>query len=278
MEKAIAVYVDNNDRIITEFSWLWKTWKYHNLNEEYDLVVYHHPNSKEKLQKFDGIVTIPMNPIRMSEEYKFLNSHYFCLDEFSEPLKKYKYLLKTDCDVFLTKNLKGYEPSKILVGEGGYYDNSDEKKINFIKKISSDFKLPYRHMSNVGASFFGETDYVLTIVKTQITITEHILNNYFKNTDICVYSGFKKGISSMIAGEVVINGCFGNQHVILYGLDSKCWEMTKIGSDVLHIHAWHTDMKFSKHSFFKGEYRDWVVKEEDIYENAANYCQYFATL
>lgn len=82
-----------------------------------------------------------------------MNSHYFCLDEWSETLKKYDYLLKTDCDVFLTHNLKGYEPSKLLVGEGGYYDTDDENKINFIKKISNDFNLKYRHMSNVGASF-----------------------------------------------------------------------------------------------------------------------------
>ena len=34
-------------------------------------------------------------------------------------------------------------------------------------------------MSNVGASFFGRTDYILALVKKQAIITEHILNKYF---------------------------------------------------------------------------------------------------
>jgi len=277
-KKAIAVFVDNSKKMLTEFSWLWKTWKHHKLNDEYDLIVYHHPNIEQDLQIFDGIYTVAMKPIRMGNEYKFLNSHYFCLDEWSEPLKKYEYLFKTDCDVFLTHNLKGYTPSKIHIGQGGFYNSEDEKKIEFIKKISSDFNLKYRHMSNIGASFFGKTNQVLGLVKNQIVVTEHILNNFFKEGDEDKESGFHKGVSSMIAGEVVLNGLCIQQHVNLYTIDSKCWENTEIGSDVLHIHAWHSSQKWSKHAFFNGEYNDWVVNEEDKNKNAANYCQYFATL
>ena len=275
--KAIAVYVDNSERMVTEFSWLWKTWKYHNLDSEFDLVVYHHPDVLEKLRVFSDIQKISMSPIRMSEKYKFLNSHYFCIDEWSEPLKKYDYLLKTDCDVFLTYNLKGYTPSKLLVGEGQYYQSEDQKKIDFIKKVSQDFNLNYKHMSNIGASFFGKTEIVLGIVMNQITATEHILLNYFSESDDDKQSGFNVGIASMIAGEIVINGLTSQQHVNLYSLDSKCWEQ-EIGTDTLHIHAWHTDKKWSKHSYFNGEYKDWVVSEEDKYKSAAHYCQFIANL
>jgi hypothetical protein len=278
IKKAIAVFVDKNDKMIIEFSWLWKSWKYHNLNEEYDLVVYHHPEIEEDLKIFDNIICIKMNPIRMGIEYKFLNSHYFCLDEWSEPLKKYDYILKTDCDVFLTYNLKNYTPSKIHVGQGGYYDNSDENKINFIKKVSNGFNLKYQHMSNVGASFFGKTNIVLNLVKNQAFVTEHILKKFFNKNDVDLESGFEKGISSMIAGEVIINGYLSHQHINLYTIDSKCWETTKIGSDILHIHAWHTNQKWSKHDYFDGKYKDWVVDEKDKYENAANYCQFISNL
>ena len=278
INKAIAVFVDTNKKMITEFSWLWKSWKYHNLNKEYDLIVYHHPDIEQDLQIFDGIFTVAMKPIRMGNEYKFLNSHYFCLDEWSEPLKKYDYLLKTDCDVFLTHNLKGYLPSKLHIGQGGFYDSEDEKKIDFIKKISLNFNIKYRHMSNIGASFFGKTNQVLGLVKNQIMVTEHILNNYFIETDIDQESGFHKGISSMIAGEIVVNGLLIQQHINLYTLDSKCWETTEIGSDVLHIHAWHSSQKWSKHAFFNGEYNDWIVNEDDMYKSAAHYCQFFANL
>jgi hypothetical protein len=277
INKAIAVYLDNNDKMVIEFSWLWKTWKYHKLDEEYDLVVYYNPLVESELNKFPGIKKIPMDVIRLGSKYKFLNSHYFCLDEFSEPLKKYEYIMKTDCDVFLTQNLKGYTPTKILVGLGGYYNPTDELKVNFIKKVCADNGVTYQHINNVGATFFGSTDYVLNVVKHQAIITEKVLLEYFKDRTTCPYSGFHVGISSMIAGEVTVNGLLNRQHIILYALDSKCWKTTKIGSDVLHIHAWHSYDKWSKHDFFKGLYSDWEVNYEDRYESAANYCHWVAT-
>jgi len=278
IEKAIAVYVDADDRIISEFSWLWKTWKYHKLNEEYDLVVYHHPDAEERLSVFKGIIKIEMPSIRMADDYIFLKSHYFCMDEWSNPLTKYKYLMKTDCDVFLTERLKGYSPKKLLVGQGSYYDPSDTLKYNFIKGIADEFDFKYRGMTNIGDSFFGKTKHVLSSVICQALLTEHLLNTKFKKNQICPESGFNKGIASMIAGEVTINSIFSAQTVLLYALDYMCWESDEICSDTLHIHAWHTGKKFSKHAFLKGEYNDWVVDEKDMYKDAASYCQFFATL
>ena len=275
--KAIAVYVDDNEKILIEFSWLWKTWKYHKLDEEFDLVVYHNPTVVDRLDKFTDIIKIPMPVIRMGNKYKFLNSHYFCLDEWSEPLKKYDYLMKTDCDVFLTHNLKGYIPSKILVGLGGYYDSSDELKVNVIKKLCKDNKIAYQHLTNTGATFYGKTNIVLNIVKNQAVLTENILIDYFKENEYCPYSGFHRGIASMIAGEIVVNGLLTRQTASLYVLDSKCWKTTEIGSDVLHIHAWHSYDEWSKHDFFKGEYSDWKVDYTDRYKSAAHYCHWVAT-
>lgn len=276
-KKAIVVYVDNSTKMEIEFSWLYKTWMLYSLEDEFDLVVYYHPDAKKIIDKFSGIVSYEMPYIRMAQNYKFLNSHYFCLDEFSEPLKKYDYILKTDCDVFLTENIKGYTPSKFMVGQGGYYEQKDNNKINYIKKIAKDLNLEHNNMSGIGTSFFGKTNTVLSIVKNQAILTEKILNEYskaeeFKNV------GFDFGISSMIAGEIIINKSFSNQHVNLYGLDTKCWETTKIGSDVLHIHAWHTPQRWSKHNYFNNDYKDWNVNESDAFKNCANYCQWIAKM
>lgn len=275
--KVIAVYVDNSERILTEFSWLYKTWRLYSLDKEFDLVVYHHPLIKEKLNFYEGIIKIEMPNIRMSDTYKFLNSHYFCLDEWSELLKKYKYLFKTDCDVFLTEHLKGFTPSKFMVGQGGYYEPSDHKKINYIKNLSNKLNLNYNNLSAIGASFFGKTNQVLNVVKTQTILTELILKEHSKRQEF-KESGFNVGITSMIAGELTINNYFCNQHVTLYTLDNKCWESTKIGKDVIHIHAWHSDIKWSKHSFFNEEYKDWVISEKDAFKNASNYCQWISSL
>jgi hypothetical protein len=274
--KAIAVYVDDNKKMLIEFSWLWKTWKYNQLDKDFDLIVYHNPSLTNELDEFTDIIKIPMPVMRMGNKYKFLNSHYFCLDEWSEPLRKYEYLMKTDCDVFLTHNLKGYTPSKVLVGLGGYYDSTDELKVNVIKKLCKENGFDYQNLSNTGATFYGKTKTILSIVKNQAVLTENILIDYFKS-DYCPYSGFHRGISSMIAGEVVVNGLLSRQTAILYALDSKCWKTTEIGSDVLHIHAWHSYDEWSKHDFFEGKYNDWVVDYEDRYKSAAHYCHWVAT-
>ena len=154
-KKAIVVYLDDNPKIDVEFSWLWKTWKLYSLEDEYDLVVYHHKEAKERVSKYYGIQTIEMPNIRMSDEYPFLNSHYFCLPEWSKPLEKYKFILKTDCDVFLTENIKNYTPSKLLVGQGGYYNIDDENKTKYIRNLSKELGFKYRNLPLIGASMFG---------------------------------------------------------------------------------------------------------------------------
>lgn len=275
--KAIAVYFDDSDKMDIEFSWLWKTWRLYSLDDEYDLVVYYNPTASERLKKYNGIVKFPMPYIRIAEKYKFLNSHYFCTDEWSEPLKKYDYILKTDCDVFLTQNLKTYTPSKIMVGEGGYYNQNDESKIKYIKSLGKKFGLHHNNMSLIGASFYGSTIDIIKITNCIAQITEYIIDSDYKTEDF-VNSGFQIGVASMIAGEVYLNGAFYNQHLSLYTLDSKCWKTTKIGSDVLHIHAWHSDIPWSKQAYFRGEYSEWKVDFEEAFLNAANYCQWVANL
>ena len=282
-KKAIVVYLDKSHRIQLEFSWLYKTWLLHSLDKEYDLVVYHHPEAKYAAESFRGIKTYEMPYIRMAEEYKFLNSHYFCQEPWCQPLREYDYILKTDCDVFLTHNLKNYTPSKLLIGEGGYYNGWEEKKFNFMRQKFKQFygaKANFNFLIRSGASYFGNTRSVIALVQGQIAATEEIIK-YFDRKGISSHdddpdTGFHRGISSMIGGELALNKMFSNQHVIMYALDSHCWETTEIGSDVLHIHAWHSGQKFSKHSFIRGEYEDWIVDDEERYSNAANYCQWIA--
>jgi hypothetical protein len=276
-KKAIAVYLDDSDKMEIEFSWLHKTWLLWSLENEYDLVVYYNPTAFERVKKFKGVVAIEMSPIRKANSYKFLNSHYFCLDGYNEHLNKYDYLMKTDCDVFLTERMKGFFPSKLMIGQAGYYDGRDEVKINYIKNISKKLKLNYNGLIQIGATFFGKTDHVLGLTINQAALTESILDTYKDDEDF-KNAGFQIGIASMLGGELAANHMFSNQHVNLHCLDSICWESNKIGSDVLHIHAWHTDRKWSKIFFFRGDYKNWIVSLKDAFLNIANYCQFIATI
>ena len=283
-EKAIAVYLDDNDKNEEELSWLYKSWIFNSLDSEIDLIVYYNPKAENRINNFKGIISIPMDPIRRSSDYPFLNSHYFCLDPYNKPLLKYKYLMKTDCDVFLTKNLKSYTPSdKMLVGHGGYYSSVDNEPIlNWMKQElipdinkKMKYKWEHRNIILVGASFFGKTKWVVNTVNDQAILTENILD-YFGDKKR-IGPGVSRGIASMLAGEIVINTRYTNQQILLWALDSTCWEDKPISSDVLHIHGWHTDKKWSKHSFFKGKYKEWKVKFSDAMNNRANYCQWIAS-
>ncbi len=274
--KAICVYLDDSDKMEIELSWLYKTWILHSLDTDFDLVVFYNPLAEKRLNTFDNIVKHAMPPIRYANEYPFLNSHYFCLQESAHKISNYEYILKTDCDVFLTHNLKRYIPSKILIGEAGYYSVPTQKILETIKFISEFFGFHYKYYPQVGASFFGKSNEVITITANQALLTEKILDLFELHGDQ-VINGLDKGISSMLAGEIIVNHCFVNQHIMLYALDSLCWETTEIGSNVLHIHAWHSSQKWSKHAFFRGEYEDWVVKDEERYNHAANYCHWIAT-
>lgn len=282
--KAIAVYLDNNDKNDIELSWLYKTWIFNSLNDDFDLVVYYNPDAKHRLEKFLGVRSVPMAPIRKSSDYPFLNSHYFCLEPYNSTLKEYDYIMKTDCDVFLTKNLKGYVPSeKMLVGHGGYYSavNNDLvldwMKDDLIPSLNKkmNYRWEHRNIILVGASFFGKAKWVINTVNDQAILTEEILE-HFGDRKI-IGPSISRGISSMLAGEIVINTRYTNQQLLLWALDSVCWEDKEISSDVLHIHAWHTDRKWSKHSFFNGDYNNWIVDDKDIMSNRANYCQWIAS-
>lgn len=300
--KAIAVYLDDSDNMETELSWLYKTWILNGLDKEWDLVVYYNPAAEKRLESFVGIRKISMAPVRRSNWYPFLNSHYFCLMA-NYPIKDYEFLLKTDCDVFLTHNLRGYKPSVFHYGLGGWYNSKDTAKMTHWMKheLSPSLKLSngkpcdYRFMTNVGASYLGKANWVINITLEQALLTEQLLDMFEKSPFYCdlgLLDGYDapsgkthrvigpnvlEGIASMIGGEIAVNSLMYPQHAKAWALDTKCHESVDIGTDVLHIHAWHTHSKFSKHAFFQGKYDDWTVHYDNRLDNCANYCQWIAT-
>ncbi len=283
-EKAIALYVDKDPKFKQEFSWLYKTWVYHKLDEEYDLVVFHHPEAD--LSEFKGIVNIPFNfdGYGVADSYPFLKSHYFCLDETCRThLRKYTYLLKTECDTFLTSKLKGFDPERyVFVGAGGYCGQNTAKQIERVRKEMG-IKYAYEDsmpMHNVGASFFAQTSTILLLVGNQAIITKRLLNGEFKDTEGSWKERWFKETASMYAGEITLNMYLSHQDVIQGMLDGRCWN-TPIPSHVLHIHAWHVSKGkgWSKQDFQAGLYKDRSVDHTQPPPRiASDYCHYFATM
>jgi hypothetical protein len=192
-------------------------------------------------------------------------------EPWCQPIRAYKYVLKTDCDVFLTHHLKQYQPHLLLIGEGQYYDSTQDKYVLHLKELAKKFGWNYRYLTNVGCSMFGTTETVISIFQLVNSVAEEILKNEW-------FGPFEKGVVSMMATELAVNAVCSQQHVVLYALDYKSWKTTRMGSDVLHIHAWHVYEKWSKHCFLNRMYQDWVVQTYDqACDNAADYCQWIAT-
>lgn len=277
--KAIIVYIDNNQINFEEFSWLYKTWLLWDLHKEYDIVAYVNPKAIEDLKEYigthDSFLIRPLVPVYETntfwQNYKFANSFYmFNDDKEVEFIKdRYKFIMKTDCDVFLTKHMLGLEPDMVMIGAGGYMqDNVLEEVLSNINRVSKKLKVSNKGLNHIGASIFGKTDILVNIIRNHFQVTKYILSTEW-NESPGEWPGWFRGVSSMYAIHIVVNHFLNPHSVSLYSLDSQCYD-NKIDSNTYHIHAWHTNSDFSKHKWFKGQYEN--VEFKEIPEIAKDYC------
>ena len=277
--KAIVVYVDNNAVNLEEFSWLYKTWILWSLHKEYDIVAYINPKAIEILYSYVedhvNLIIRPLTPIYETdpfwENYKFANSFFMFNDESEKDyiLERYSYILKTDCDVFLTQHLLGLEPERVMIGMGGYMNNFDEIKSN-LKRISNKLNAKDRGFNHIGASIFGDSSIVVNIVRNHFSVTKYILSTEWANGP-GAWPGWTRGVSSMYAIHIVVNHILNKNIVNLYSLDTICFN-NKIDTNTYHVHAWHSTTDFSKHKWFKGGYIDVKKEFDEIPKIAKDYC------
>ena len=277
--KAIAVYLDNNDRGQAELSWLYKSWLLHGLDSEFDLVVYHHPDAKERFEPIRDrpqVLGIAMAPLANARNYRFLNSKNILLEPFSEPLDDYEFLLITDCDTFLTQNIRRTAPQKILIGRGAYCAKEDPHHEASMNRVCNHFGFEHKGLINIGCSFYGRTEEVIKLVRKQVAFTEFFLSPEGKTVFWDFYRKGTKGVASLLGGEIAVNLLCEQEDVLLESLDTKC-SNKDLNEQILHIHAWHTAAFWSKHQFFDGRYRALKIDFIDAFTNTGSYCHWIAS-
>lgn len=280
-KKAIIVYIDDNEKNIEEFSWLYKTWVYWQIYNEYDLLTFINPLVENKIPIHKNLIKIHLEPLNKPGSlwyyYPFVNSFAMFRDEkiVEQIREKYDYILKTDCDVFLTKHILGIEPERTLIGRGGYMNDTEhaEEIVSKLIKLSKKLNLKYNHINHVGASIFSKTDTVITLVKTQFLLTDFILKTEFKES-IGKWPGWYAGVASMYAIHLSVNHYLNAGEVEGSVLDSPCIGH-KIDNRTFHIHAWHTPKFFSKHQWFEGKYEQLICDEPPKIAN--EYCLWVAS-
>jgi hypothetical protein len=276
---AITVYIDDVDVIIDEFYWLYKSFIYSGNYEYSDIVAFCNPSVVNKMDSSilsdDNVIVVPSVPISQKDstwtEYKFVNSVYYLTTDEAQILQNYEYTLSTDCDVFLTRNLKNFRPYHHTFGLGHYLSDSNSR--NKIENIIKKLNLKYDFIHNVGASYIHKSRNVIDFRKLQYDVCKHLINNEFD--EYGNWGGWYKGTLTMYAGEIVANQ-LGVANIRNNVLDSYSMSDKEISNYHYHIHAWHTEQYFSKHRYRKGEYNHIDVDKLDI-EIVNNYCLFLAT-
>ena len=100
----------------------------------------------------------------MNVSYTPINSFVmFNRTDINEILKPYKYVMRTDFDVFLSPRLFTWKPTfDFMVGRGGYCDRFNMERL---KNISKKLGLVHQGVHCVGSTWYGDTELFIQISK-----------------------------------------------------------------------------------------------------------------
>ena len=182
----------------------------------------------------------------------------FKRDDIAELVVKYKYILRTDLDVFLSPPLFVLKPDRFLFGEGAY---SAPFNMERLKKIAKKLGMVHRGIHNVGSTMCGETNKLIEISQKAYDTTKYMfLNEFdpklpgletinFKNSIEGEWIRWSRPVSSMYGGELAVNDVIPDVSEKNKGeFDaSSCSEESIWKTN--HIHGWHKACHFSKFQF-----------------------------
>lgn len=278
---AIACYIDNDIDLINEFNWLYKSWLYSGSWFVSDLVAFHNPSiDLTRLPQDNDITLIPLIPYSDKHEewasYKFVNSIAFLAEPEAGVLAEYKYILRTDCDCFLTPYFKDLRPRLTTFG-AGHYTQVPDVTIRLARVAERWGIKPV--FINQGSTVMGLSNKVLMYSLIHLEYCHRLREEEFEESDferkdLMDWPGWYAGVLTMYAGQLAAQEYFG-QAMNIGGLDAHCMCHDDISSSDYHIHAWHSNEHFSKLKWRKGYYRDYDMAKLNI-KKISDYCLWIA--
>ncbi|WP_414443986.1 hypothetical protein [Burkholderia sp. 22PA0106] len=245
-----------SSQMVEEFSWLFKSVIHSRvLDGGGALIAVCHPDVAGQLPADPRLIVMPEPPHAASHPewagYPYINS----VANLSRPAvldacAGFDTVLKTDCDTFVTPALARFEPTALCFGFGAYaYEDSVRRKL---VECSARWGFPHSGLHNVGASVLGPSEMVRHFLVAQMEYCNRLLAEEFAQFE-GQWPGWCKNVLTMYAGELALRQTYPQQ-CSLGLLDHFPSAARRLGGDVLHIHAWHTDAYFSKHAFRAGDY------------------------
>lgn len=273
---AITTYIDNNNDCMAEFKWLYNSWIYSKSNEMSDIVVFHNPSiKKEFFVDYPDVKFVPLVPLSEKDtswkDYKFINSVYFLTTmEASQVLLPYRYVLRTDCDVFITPHFKNLRPRLATFGVGLFA--VEPIVAARLAQISDKWGIK-SVFNNVGSTVMAGSNYLLQYNHIHLEYCKKLRMDEFKD-GYGKWPGWFFGVLTMYAGQLATNSYFGTG-ITMGGLDVHCMARSEMCKTDYHIHAWHTYDYFSKFQWRRGDYTSFDM--EKLNKNCiADYCLFMA--
>lgn len=270
MRRAVVIFVEDKKRLLLQAACLYTSLK-HIQSEDTELVIF---GPKEALEK------LPMDCIKVESEpasdppeflnYRVINSVTCLADEKANFLDDYDYILRTDCDTFLTPAWNSFYPERYTAGRGGYVNDNTVR--SNLKRVAAKLNLRHQGHHNLGSTHYGQSALVRDVCKLATDVTAYLLTEEFKD-DRGKWPSWFGGVSLLYGCEIAVN------HLVDDISTEKVFDFGSSSSEAIgnhpHLHCWHSPHMFSKNRFAAGHYDHLSTEGLDL-NIIKDYCLYIA--
>jgi len=279
-KNAIVVYVDDSEKTLLEFGWLYKTWLMWSINKSWDIVAFANPSIIEDLKSkypHKNLKAVEMLPA----DNPVTNSYAMFEDASNvELLEGYEFLFRTECDSFLTKHFADFKPwkDKVYVGIGLHAATTHPGDLirEKLKILSGALDLQWYGHSHIGHNLLAKSEMVIANSTLQVSLAKWLLENSFTNGD-GAYPSWFKGEVSQYAQELAINSNVRPLGLHQGSIDAWCGS-NEITSLDLHIRSWpqSNETFFDKVKYHTGTLPK--IKFNGVPKTAGEYCIFVADM
>lgn len=248
--RAVTCFVEDRPHLVQQVLALRLSWL-STCSPNTDLVVF---GPEEVLARLpDDLVKIEQRPATDDAVwggYRYINALACLNGARAEELERYSHILRTDVDTFITPAWNAFYPSTFTYGDGARYA-SDDSVCQRVRDVAAEYGLVHRGMTNIGSTWYGPTAVVRRAAGFAEMLTRHLLTHHFAS-EPGEWPGWYRGVALKYAGEIAVNHCAPDAQ------RSELLDAPSTSSESIdryaHIHCWHTDQMFSKHTFMRGGY------------------------
>ncbi|CAF4598679.1 unnamed protein product [Rotaria socialis] len=202
------------------------------------------------------------------KKYDYIDSVNIIAESYPT-YKYYNFILKTDIDVFITKQFAKFTPvtnAALLVGLGGYSTPFNTRRLG---RIARDMNWQHANMTNIGSTWYGSPYVAQRIADLTLDAMLHLSDNEFAQVErdrklgVLLWPDWHYGVLSMYGTHLAVNHLLVSEKLGIKRANQLLDQSTTDPdpnniekNNRLHLHCWHTNKEFSKFEFKAGKYNN----------------------